>query len=137
MALITIKTFDNPIDAHLLKSKLESEDIVCYLFDEHTVSMNPLYNITIGGIKLKINEFDLEKARIVYDSIHDTPYTDDGGNAVTCPKCESTDLFTEYDTRRGVAAFFSSLIAFFFLVVPFYSKKMFKCKKCGEEFKRS
>lgn len=42
MKLITIKTFDNYFEANLLKSKLESENIVCYLFDETLVTLNPL-----------------------------------------------------------------------------------------------
>lgn len=136
MALITVKTFDNSIDAHLLKSKFESEGIVCYLFDEHTVSINPLYNVTVGGIKLKINDFDLEKAQEVYAEIQGSAYTDEKGNEVKCPKCESTDLFTEYSVRKGVKGFFSSLSAFVITMIPFWSKKMYKCKNCGEEFKR-
>lgn len=127
MALITVKTFDNPIDAHLLKSKLESEGIVCYLFDEHTVGTNPLYNVTVGGIKLKINDFDLEKATEIYNEIHQTAYTDDNGNPISCPKCQSINLMTEYSVRKGVGGFFSSLMAFFATMVPVYSKKVFKC----------
>ena len=63
MGLITFKTFDNSIDAHILKIKLESEGITCFLFDEHMVSVNPLYSQLIGGIKLKINEEDLIHAK--------------------------------------------------------------------------
>ncbi|MBI3136661.1 MAG: DUF2007 domain-containing protein [Bacteroidetes bacterium] len=135
MALITVKTFDNSIDAYLLKSKLESEGIVCYLFDEHTVSVNPLYNVTVGGIKLKINEADLEKAQQVYAEIQASPYTDDKGNAIQCPNCQSIDLFTGYDARKGVKGFFSTLGALLLTFVPAYSKKMYKCKKCGTAFK--
>ena len=51
MPPFTLKIFENPIDAHLLKTKLESEGIDCYLIDENTVSVMPLYNITVGGIK--------------------------------------------------------------------------------------
>ncbi|MBK6952325.1 MAG: DUF2007 domain-containing protein [Crocinitomicaceae bacterium] len=137
MALITVKTFDNPIDAHLLKSKLESEGIVCYLFDEHTVGTNPLYNVTVGGIKLKINDFDLEKATEIYNEIHKTAYTDDDGNVISCPKCQSINLMTQYPVRKGVGGFFSSLMAFLATMVPVYSKKVFKCKDCGEEFKKT
>lgn len=54
MELITLKTFDNSIEAHLMKSKLKSENIVCFLFDENIVGLNPVYNIAVGGIKLKV-----------------------------------------------------------------------------------
>jgi hypothetical protein len=29
---------------------------MCHLFDENMVTLNPLYNITVGGIKLKVEE---------------------------------------------------------------------------------
>ena len=135
MALITVKTFDNSVDAHLLKSKFESEGIVCYLFDEHTVSVNPLYNVTVGGIKLKINDFDLEKAQQIYAGIQGSAYTDDAGNAIHCPNCNSTNLFTQYPSRKGVKGFFSSLSALLLTIVTFYSRRVFKCKDCGKEFK--
>lgn len=134
MPLITFKTFDQSIDAHLLKSKLESEGIVCYLFDEHTVSVNPLYNITVGGIKLKINESDLEQAQSIYNTLAATPYTDDSGKVITCPNCTSSQIFTEYPTRKGKAGFLSTLAALVATIVPPYSKKVFKCKACGTEF---
>ncbi len=58
MKLVTVQTFDNAIDVALLKSKLESEGVICYVFDEYTVTINPLLSNGIGGIKLKINEND-------------------------------------------------------------------------------
>ncbi|MFZ6052559.1 putative signal transducing protein [Halocola ammonii] len=62
MPLITIKTFETPIEAHLLKVKFESEGVPCYLFDEEIVQLNPIYNVATGGVKLKVHEGDLQKA---------------------------------------------------------------------------
>jgi hypothetical protein len=62
MELITFRTFNNPIDAHLARTKLESEGILSFLFDEHMMAFNPFYNSALGGVKLKINKMDLEKA---------------------------------------------------------------------------
>ena len=59
MTLVTVKTFDNSMDAHLLKSRIESEGVRCFLFDDETVTMNPLFAQAIGGIKLKVNQRDL------------------------------------------------------------------------------
>ncbi|PTM03401.1 MAG: hypothetical protein DA405_10495 [Bacteroidetes bacterium] len=53
MELVTLKTFDNLVEAHLIKSKLESDDLPCFLFDENIMALNPLYNLTVDGIKLK------------------------------------------------------------------------------------
>ncbi len=35
MELITIHRCETSVEAHLLKSKLESEGITCYIFDEN------------------------------------------------------------------------------------------------------
>ena len=77
VSFITLKTFDNPIDAHLLKTKLESEGIVVYLFDENINSINPLYNIATGGIKLNIAEQDLDRAVEVLREIDAAAYVDE------------------------------------------------------------
>jgi len=136
MSLITLKTFDNSIDAHLLKSKLESEGIVCYLFDEHTVTMYPFYNVTVGGIKLKINEMDLEMAKEIYNSIQATPFTDDENEIIKCPRCESTELYSNFKSMKGAKGIISAFTSFFFVLYPIYYKSVYKCKKCGAEFKR-
>ena len=52
MELITVKVFDSGIEAHILKARLESENIPCFIFDENIVTLNPLFNFAVGGIKL-------------------------------------------------------------------------------------
>lgn len=61
-SLVTIKIFDNYITAHIYKSRLEAEGIVCFLKDENTVTMHWLWSNAIGGIKLQVLETEKEKA---------------------------------------------------------------------------
>ena len=61
-ALITIATFEYPHEAHVIKSKLESEDIYVFLKDELTVQADNFISNAIGGVKLQIKENDVEKA---------------------------------------------------------------------------
>lgn len=135
MKLITIQTFDNPIDMHLLKSKLESEEIHCFIFDEHTVAINPLISQGVGGIKLKIDEKDKEKAFIILEEIQKGATLDAEGNSKECPKCGSIDLYTNFKSMRGLKGMLSMFVMFFFVVFPFYYKNVYKCKNCGTEFK--
>ena len=65
MSIITLKTFDSSIEAYLLKSKLESENIECFVIDENMITLNPLFANAVGGIKLNINDEDLKKAQAV------------------------------------------------------------------------
>ena len=66
MKLITIKVFENAIDAHILKTKLESEGIPAILVDENIVTLNPLYNIAVGGGKLQVRDEDFGRANMGY-----------------------------------------------------------------------
>ncbi|MNU79400.1 hypothetical protein D3C71_690140 [compost metagenome] len=134
MALITFKTFDNSIDAHILKIKLESEDITCFLFDENIVSVNPLYSNLVGGIKLKINEEDLEHAREILSELEQTPYTTEEEKVISCPNCESTNIESGYKSMKSVGAVISAIASFVFFIFPVYRKDVYKCKDCGTEF---
>ena len=81
MELITIKSFDNSIDAHLLKIELENQGIQCYIYDEHTVTVFPLYSNAVGGIKVKILKTDLDLAKSILFA----------NNAqIVCPNCNAT-----------------------------------------------
>jgi hypothetical protein len=59
---ITIKTFTYPHEASIIKGRLESEGIRCFVKDELTVQAYPLYSNAIGGVKLQVRESDFESA---------------------------------------------------------------------------
>lgn len=61
MELVPVRIYNNAIDAHMGRLALESSGIRCFLFDEHTVTANPLYGTAVG-IRLMVGEDDLEAA---------------------------------------------------------------------------
>lgn len=63
MSFITIATFPDYFKAAPAKSLLENEGIICYLKDEHQVTMLPAYGNMIGGIKLDIDTREFNRAR--------------------------------------------------------------------------
>jgi len=134
MGLITFKTFDNAIDAHILKIKLESEGITCFLFDENIVSVNPLYSNLVGGIKLKINEEDLVLAKNIVLELEQTPYTTDDEQVIACPECKSTRIESGYKSMKSVGAVLSAIASFLLMIFPLYRKTVYKCLECGNEF---
>lgn len=73
MQLHTLKSFENPIDAHLLRTKLEVEGISCYLVDEHIVSLNPIYSNAVGGIKLKVAPENFSRAMEIVAQMEQVP----------------------------------------------------------------
>ena len=135
LELITIKTFDNSIEAHMVKSKLESESIMCFLFDENIVGLNPLYNVMVGGIKLKIKKSDIRRSTEIIAEAEKNNLTNDQGEIIQCPKCESDDIYSWFKSMKGPKGIISAILAFLFMVFPIYYKTLYKCKNCGYEFK--
>jgi hypothetical protein len=64
--LITLATINTSIQAHLLKSRLESEGIPCFLTDENINTLLPAG--PFGGIKVQVHLSDSLRAfDILYD----------------------------------------------------------------------
>ena len=82
MNLITLKTFDNSIDANMLRCQLELEGIQSYLKDENTITTNPLCNIALGGIKHQVIEQDYPKVKVYLAELENTPYTNQNNEII-------------------------------------------------------
>lgn len=63
MNFVLLATYENYVDAHIVQGRLEEEGIRCWLKDEHTLTINPLWNNAMGYIKLMVPEEQLERAR--------------------------------------------------------------------------
>lgn len=133
--LITLKTFDSAIEAHLLRSRLEQEGIMSYIFDENIVMLNPLYNNLVGGIKLKIESNDEPEAQRILAELENRTLTRDDGTAVACPRCGSQHYYEGFKAVKSLGDIVSFCIAFLFMIYPFAYKSLKKCKDCGMEFK--
>jgi hypothetical protein len=59
---ITIKTFTYPTEVAVLRSRLESEGIECFVQDELITQINPFYSNAVGGVKLQVRKEDVERA---------------------------------------------------------------------------
>ncbi len=134
MSLIAIKTYKDGISAHIMKAKLESEGITCFIFDEETISINPLFNFAIGGVKLMVNDFDQLKAKDIINEVENTPYTDNNDIVIKCPKCASVNINNDYKTMKDAKSFISTMVSIILGALPFYSKSTYKCKECDAEF---
>lgn len=65
--IITFETYYNPMLAEIIRAKLEANGIPGFLSDESIGTVYPVYNQGAGGIKLKILEKDMERAREIVD----------------------------------------------------------------------
>ncbi|MEX1191165.1 MAG: DUF2007 domain-containing protein [Brumimicrobium sp.] len=135
MAFVTVKTFDNNMDAQMLKSRIESEGIKCFLFDEETVTINPLFAQAIGGIKLKVLQEDVPKVREILKDISETPLTDELGDEICCPNCESTNINTGFRSVSGIRGVLFAFVAFLALTFSPFFKTRYNCTDCEHVFK--
>lgn len=133
--LVTFRTFDNPINAHITKTKLESQGIECFLFDEYINTLNPLFNVTVGGIKLKIRSEDTEDAENIIREVEVEKSLDENDRIIECPKCNSQELYSGFKSMKGLKGVLSAIVSFALMVYPVYYKTVYRCKNCGFEFK--
>jgi rubredoxin len=134
--LITFKTFENPVDAHILKSRLEDSGIEVVLHDENMLSLNVMYNLTLGGIKLKIREEDVKKALEIFHSINDGEF-EEVKEINICPNCEYENPQGKYKSVRSFRGFLAVFLAIFafFGTPPMHVDYVFKCPECGYVYK--
>lgn len=136
--LITVATFSQPTEAHILKGRLEAEGIPCFLGDEHIIAAQPLYSVAVGGVKLQVTEGDAEEALemlariqggtseyILDDSIELASPSQVYQDVDTCPICESKNI-----SAKG---FFGGVLG---ISLPFVSQR-YGCPDCGYTWKEN
>lgn len=127
--LKTVATFEYAHFAHIAKTKLESEDVECYIFDEYTSSMNWFFNNAIGGIKLKVREEDYERALKILNKNVEIENED---AEIICPECNSKEIKDERVSKKF--AYISILLLGFPLL---FSKRKYECKQCGFKWNKT
>jgi DNA-directed RNA polymerase subunit RPC12/RpoP len=135
MNLVTIRAYDDAISAYIAKTRLEGEGIDCYVHDENIVTLNPLYNFAVGGVKLRVDEPDKERALEILKEIDATPHTDNTDKIIACPSCGSTELYADFKSMKDAKGILAAITSFLLAVFPIYYRSVYRCKKCGIEFK--
>jgi hypothetical protein len=146
--LVILKTYMYPAEAYPLMSKLESEEIMCFLDGENTISVHPFLSNAIGGVKLKIRKSDADRAlKIIKESEErfteiqkqeEEPIPEKfrkGFKKVDtfCPECNSTRVFRK--KMAGYKIFLAVILAPFYVPLLFVSKWHY-CANCNYEWKQ-
>ena len=119
-----LAVFEYSTEAHVTKSKLDSEGLKTMLMDEKTIDADPLVSNAIGGVKLLVHKNDFEKAVKIYNEIR-TYQKDKNGNAISCPNCTSNKILVAPAHRKNV----------FYMLFPFFEARKFICNDCKTLFK--
>jgi Zn finger protein HypA/HybF involved in hydrogenase expression len=152
---VTVLTFTFVHEVAIVRSRLESEGILCFVQDELTAQVAPFYSGAIGGVKLQVRESDLNQAieilketgYIQEDGLHpsgesflsdkhvgDQQITKEGIEVI-CPNCGSEEVVKR--RKAGWFFLFTSflLLPFCGIFSPFFTKTYY-CLACKREFKR-
>ncbi len=126
--LVIISSYSLPYEAHIAKSRLDSEGIPSFIADEHTISMQWLYSHALGGVKLQVPEVYAEAALEVLNENRETALVEEQGvDQKACPQCgsENTEFY-----QLGRRWAFLVFIGIQFPLFPVMDG--IKCKNCGK-----
>jgi hypothetical protein len=118
-----LAVFEYSTEAHVTKSKLDSEGFDTLLMDEKTIDSDPLISNAIGGVKLLVHKNDYEKAAVIYNEIR-TYQKDENGRDILCTNCKSNRVLIAPIQRKNV----------FYMLFPFFEKTRHICNDCKTIF---
>jgi hypothetical protein len=128
-----IATFNTPNEAYFAKMILEASGIASSLFDENLISIQPLYSIAVGGVKLAVSESQVAEAIGIIGEYETQQMEHEEDN---CPKCSSTNTRKTFRFSLFIIPFILISFAVFGMatiglvyLISLYSK--YKCQACG------
>lgn len=122
--IIVLCKFDTLIEANIVKTKLDANDIPCFLSDENLTNL--INHHLSGGIRLHIFAQDKERATQLLQKDHLVKVEDDG--IIECPRCHSKKILS----NRSDTVYAKIRQVILGLFINF--KKLHYCQDCGYEF---
>jgi uncharacterized protein (UPF0212 family) len=99
---ITVGAYNNPLEAHLAKGRLEVEGIPAYLAHEHHVWANWVYSQALGGVKVQVSAENAEDAVKILDAHNKGEFEESLEEIVPdideniCPRCGSRKFQSKF-----------------------------------------
>jgi Putative prokaryotic signal transducing protein len=119
-----IASYDNFMLANMTLGLLQENEINCHLKDENIVTIDPLLNPAVGGIKLLVAETDFDSALgLIKDA--ETAYLND----ITCPYCKKQGLTAEEKINKPDTFWGKLKNQIAYGQTETYSKK-YRCQHC-------
>lgn len=124
---VRLMTCESPVEANLIKGRLENEGIRCFITNENFSGLMPNYNNIMGaGAEIIIDKRDYEKAQELLEL--------NKKRDLLCPHCKSSNVRMSLGKNwfRKLVVIVISL----FSAVPFNNiNSGYYCKDCGREFR--
>jgi len=95
----SIARFINPAYSHMALAKLKSENIECYLADEHTVTTFPHFGPAMGGVRLMVAEKDVDRANEILN-LYESQALDLEEDEIERAANQEEDSFVDESSQR-------------------------------------
>ncbi len=127
--LVRIAAYQNAIEAHLARGRLEAEGIPAYVCHENYIWAYWLDSLALQGVKIYVHPINADRAKEIITAHDRGDYALDEEELVACPRCTSTDV-----CRRRVS-WKSALLVVNLTSIPLYfSWATMKCLSCRHEW---
>lgn len=127
--LVTARTYLDELSAQADRAHLESEGIEAHVIQ--AASFNPALTAASGGVRLQVNEDDLDAARGILGAV--SPEESEGDSedpgAVRCPRCELAYCFHEKPRLHNSGGGGLGFLALPFTM--FLAETRWRCHRCG------
>ena len=128
MQTTVLKTFDNYFSANILLARMQDAGINCFLKDEFSATVNPVFNNAIGGIKLMVFEKDAEDALELL-----TQFEEEYLQTLPCPQCRENDIAMLTEILK--ASPMENFLSWLFRSNNIKVEHVYRCSNCGWESK--
>jgi len=128
MNTVRLITCNTLIDAHFIQVRLNNEGIECFLTNENSANLLPLFNNMLGsGVQVIVDISDVERAQeIIKDKLN--PIIDE----MICPHCGSNKIKLGIGNKKGIKILNIFLTLLLWLPMGNMKPKYY-CKSCGKE----
>jgi hypothetical protein len=129
--IVLLERYKSSIEANLAKTKLDANDIPCFLTGEN---MADLYqgvgaHFQAFSVSLFVFETDIEAASQI---LKDSPAEGEDGAPTQCPHCSSLKVVRDFP-QSMYKKFLPGLTAIFF-GLWFPQRRVYHCLDCDQEF---
>lgn len=93
--LITVSTYTNALEAHIVKGRMEADDIPAFIPHEHHIWAYWLFSNVLGGVRLQVLPQHVVEAKKILNGINNSTYENileaqEGAfDKIVCPECNS------------------------------------------------
>ena len=123
-----VASFDNYMLANMTLGLLQENGINCHIKDEHIVTVDPLLNPAVGGIKILVEESEFEKAQALLKQAEENYVKE-----IVCPHCQVHALTVEEITNAPADAWGKLKNRILYGQATTY-KKQYRCTHCNKVF---